>query len=432
VCGFVVLAGGFADGAGAQETTTTPTTAAAPGGGDTGDGAALRGTLRVGREPVEGVRVTVSRDGTEIGTATSDASGEWRVAVPERGTYQVTLDTETLPEGITAARPELSPVVRGERAQTVLFRLTSGDEPRRSTGPSRWERLLNLLVSGIRFGLIIGLCAVGLSMIYGTTGLVNFAHGELVTFGALMAWLFNTMSTGPKLDFFLAAAIAVVISGALGAVLEVGLFRPMVHRRTGAVARMLVSIGLALFLRYIYQVMFTGNSRGYRQYSAPRAVEFGPLVFPARDYYVMLVCLVTLVAVGLVLKRSRMGTAIRAVSNERDLAAASGIDVQRVVLIVWISGAMLAGFGGVLLALSQSVQWNLGFRLLLTMFAAVVLGGLGSPYGAMAGGLLVGVAAQVSTYWLDADLQFATALMILILVLIVRPQGLLGVRERIG
>jgi branched-chain amino acid transport system permease protein len=123
---------------------------------------------------------------------------------------------------------------------------------------------------------------------------------------------------------------------------------------------------------------------------------------------------------------------VRAVSDERDLASASGIDVQRVVLLVWIGGGMLAGLGGVMLAVSQSVQWNLGFRLLLTMFAAVVLGGLGNPYGAMAGGLAVGVTSQVSTYWLPADFQFAVALAILILVLLVRPQGLLGVRERIG
>jgi neutral amino acid transport system permease protein len=269
-------------------------------------------------------------------------------------------------------------------------------------------------------------------VIYGTTGLVNFAHGELVTFGALVAFYFNSMSSGPQLSLWIAAMIGVLATGLLGASLEVGLWRPMQRRRSGTVARMLVSIGLALFLRYLYQVIFLGAPRAFRQYSAQSPFDIGPLSFPPRDYAVAGIALVALIVVGVVLRRTRLGTAVRAVSDERDLASASGIDVKGVVLSVWIGGAMLAGLGGVLLGVSQSVQWNLGFRLLLTMFAAIVLGGLGSAYGAMAGGLVVGIASQVSTYWLPADFQFAVALVILILVLMVRPQGILGVKERIG
>jgi branched-chain amino acid transport system permease protein len=195
---------------------------------------------------------------------------------------------------------------------------------------------------------------------------------------------------------------------------------------------MLVSIGLALFLRYIYQAVFSGNPRSYRQYSAQSPVKLGPLSFPPRDWVVMGICVAVLVVVGLVVQGTRLGTAIRAVADERDLAAASGIDVGRVVLVVWVAGSMLAGLGGVLLGVSQSVQWNMGFGLLLTIFAAVVLGGLGSIYGAMVGGLVVGVASEVGTYWLPSDFKFAIALAILIVVLIARPQGILGIRERIG
>ena len=106
--------------------------------------------------------------------------------------------------------------------------------------------------------------------------------------------------------------------------------------------------------------------------------------------------------------------------------------MRRVVLSVWIGGATLAGLGGIMLGVSQNVQWNMGFRLLLTMFAAIILGGLGNAYGAMVGGLVVGIASEVGTYWLAADFKFAIALAILILVLLVRPQGILGVRERVG
>src|SRR5262249_27005047 len=149
-----------------------------------------------------------------------------------------------------------------------------------STGPSRFDRFANLIVAGIRFGLIVGLCAVGLSLIYGTTGLVNFAHGELVTFGALIAWFFSTMTSGPEMPFVLAALIAVVSTGLLGASFELGIFRPMVRRRSGPAARMLVSIGLALVLRYLFQVIFTGTPRAFRQYSAPSSVSLWVLRLP--------------------------------------------------------------------------------------------------------------------------------------------------------
>jgi neutral amino acid transport system permease protein len=410
--------------ASAAPTTTTSTTAPA---------ASVGGTLTVQGDPVPGVRITASQGSTEVGRARSDERGLWRITVPGPGTYKLELDESTLPSGVHAARPEL-PAYRvfGTFAQSAGFTLTSGQSTT-DGGQSRFDLLLNLFVSGIRFGLIVGLCSVGLSLIFSTTGLVNFAHGELVTFGALVAWLVNTMSSGPKLALVLAAIIGMIATGALGGALELGLWRPMVHRRSGASGRMLVSIGLALFLRYLYQVIFTGAPRSYRQYAAPSPVKIGPLEAPVRDYVIMGICLVVLLVVGAMLRRTRLGTAIRAVADERDLSSASGINVARVTLVVWIAGGMLAGLGGVLLAMgSQGVQWNMGFRLLLTMFAAVILGGLGNPYGAMAGGLVVGVASQVSTYWLPSDLQFAVALVILILVLLARPQGILGVRERIG
>ena len=206
----------------------------------------------------------------------------------------------------------------------------------------------------------------------------------------------------------------------------------MVRRHSGNLARMLVSIGLALFLRYGFQVFFGSSNRSYRQYTTQDPIDLGPLNLPIKTYVIMAICLVALLAVGFGLQRTRLGTAIRAVADERDLAASSGIDVQRVILAVWIGGAALAALGGILLGVSQGVQWNMGFRLLLTMFAAVVLGGLGSAFGAMVGGLIVGIASEVSTYWIDADLKFAIALVILIIVLMVRPQGIFGVRERIG
>jgi len=379
----------------------------------------------------------VKSGGATIGAATSDSEGRFEVRVPGPATYQVSIDAASIPAGfalVDSSRTELPRFrVYGQNPQRVLFPFVgiSSSAPHYDV-QSRWERMLNLAVGGVRLGLIIGLCAVGLSLVYGTTGLVNFAHGELVTFGALVAWFLDTSTGGPRIGLLAALPLVIVAGGLLGGALEVGLWRPLVRRRTGNLSRMLVSIGLSIFLRYGYQIVYGGNARAYRQYSAQAPTRIGPIELPVRDYVVMAACALVLVTIALVLERTRLGIAIRAVADERDLAASSGIDTRRVVLAVWMGGAALSALGGMLLGVSETVQWNMGYRLLLTIFAAVVLGGLGSAYGAMAGGLVVGVASEVSTYWLPADFKFAIALGMLILVLLVRPQGILGARERIG
>jgi branched-chain amino acid transport system permease protein len=123
---------------------------------------------------------------------------------------------------------------------------------------------------------------------------------------------------------------------------------------------------------------------------------------------------------------------MRAVADNADLAESSGIDVARVIRATWIGGAGLAGLGGVMFGISEQVQWDMGFKLLLLIFAAVVLGGLGTAFGAMVGGFIVGVAIEMSTLWIPVEFKTAVALGILIVMLLVRPQGLLGVKERIG
>jgi branched-chain amino acid transport system permease protein len=136
--------------------------------------------------------------------------------------------------------------------------------------------------------------------------------------------------------------------------------------------------------------------------------------------------------VGLFLNKTRMGKAMRAVSDNRDLSESSGIDVQRVIRFVWILAGGLAGIGGVFIGLSEQVSWNIGFRILLLLFAAVILGGLGTAYGALVGALIVGIGIQVSTLFIPTELKNVGALVLLIAVLIVRPEGILGKKERVG
>ncbi|HEX8804122.1 MAG TPA: branched-chain amino acid ABC transporter permease, partial [Acidimicrobiales bacterium] len=161
-------------------------------------------------------------------------------------------------------------------------------------------------------------------------------------------------------------------------------------------------------------------------------LKFGPITIVPRDLICMGLSILVLVAVATFLQKTRMGKAMRAVADNKDLAESSGIDVDRVIGFVWASGAGLAALGGILQGLSQTVTWQMGFQLLLLMFAGVTLGGLGTAYGALVGSMVVGVVVEVSTLWIPSEFKTTTALVILIAILLVRPQGILGQAERVG
>jgi neutral amino acid transport system permease protein len=181
-------------------------------------------------------------------------------------------------------------------------------------------------------------------------------------------------------------------------------------------------------------VVYGAGANKYIDYAVQRdLVRVGPVAIAPRDLVTTLIALAVLGGVGLMLQRTKLGTAMRAVADNKDLAESSGIDVKRVILAVWILGGGLAAMGGVMQGLVVGgVQWDMGFRLLLLMFAGVIVGGIGTAYGAMVGGLLVGVTSEVSTFWFSVDLKLVFAFLILIVVLLFRPQGLLGKKERFG
>lgn len=381
------------------------------------------------KQPVVDVEITVrSAGGEEVGSATTDAEGRWEVPVPGPGRYEAEIDTESLPEDVEL-RDEDKQVqpfgLRPGQARTVQFPL--GDDPRdvRST----LDEAISLAVAGVNFGLIIAVTAIGLSLIFGTTGLTNFSHGELVAFGSLAAFFLN-QTLG--IHLIPAALGAMVIGGAFAGALDLGLWRPLRRRRTGLIAMMVISIGVGLLLRYMYLYQFGGRTRPYGDYAIQDRLEFGRLTITPRDIASILISLGVLIAIGLMLQRTKIGKAMRAVSDNPDLAASSGIDVERVILFVWVAGGALAALGGVLLGLAEQVSWQGGFRLLLLMFAGVTLGGLGTAYGALVGSFIIGLFVQMSTLWISPEIKTVPALVVLILILLVRPQGILGRAERIG
>jgi branched-chain amino acid transport system permease protein len=344
----------------------------------------------------------------------------------------VRLDTETLPEGVSLTNPDRDQLdnvdVRAGQNKTVRFQLGPG----LLGGVSSVERFVDLVVLGLKLGAIIAMSAVGLSLVFAVTRLVNFAHGELVTLGAVIAFFFHASGGGPDWPLALAAIPAIILVALFGGAQELWLWRPLRRRRTGLIAMLVISIGLAFAIQNTVLVILSGEPRTYADFAVQKEVQFLGISTVPKNIFIIVSALVVLGLVGLFLMRTQTGVAMRAVADNSDLAESSGIDVNRIILATWIMGAGLAALGGIYFGVSESVQFNMGNRILLLIFAAVVLGGLGTAFGAMLGGFVIGLAVEVSTYWIDTELKTAVALGALVVMLLFRPQGLLGSKERIG
>jgi neutral amino acid transport system permease protein len=401
---------------------------------DDGPDTSIRGTVQVvagdERTPVEGVTIRVTRDGSEVGESVTDAEGTWEVAVPSAGTYQVTLEVETLPDDVAApTSAELGEVaVRDGQNKTVRFNLGPG----RGSSGSFWDKVPDRLVNGLTLGALVALAAVGLSLVFGVTELTNFAHGEFLTVAAAVAYFLHASSAGPEWMLLIAAVPAIAAAVALAWGQERAVWRPLRRRRVGTVTTLVTSIGLSFAIRNVVLVVLGGNPVTYRDYAIQDERSYLGLETVPKNVVIVLSAVAILAAAGLFLQRTRAGVAVRAVADNRELAESSGIDVNRVIMITWLLGGTLAGLAGVYLGVSTSVQWDMGFNILLLVFAAVVLGGLGTAFGAMLGGFLVGLMVELSTLWLPTELKNAVAMAALIAMLLWRPQGLLGSRGRIG
>ena len=393
-------------------------------------------------KPVPDVKFTVEDDqGKPVGEGTSNASGVFDINLGKSidvlgNTYTVNLDKKSLPEGAALRNPkQVSLKVTPKLSSDVYVTFPIGNATAAEAG--KFTQALQLAVGGLVFSLLLAMAALGLSMIFGTTGLTNFAHGELITFGALIAYgvdaLPGTITIGGiNVTIAVSIIVAAIASAAFGWLNDRALWRPLRHRGTGLIAMMVVSIGLSIFLRNVYQYLAGASTHQYSQFSSPRPYHLGPILVTPKDIFIVVFSTVVLVAVVIALQRTKLGKATRAVADNTALASATGINVDRVVSVVWIVGAMLAGMSGVLLGMTQGFDYQLGFKILLLVFAATVLGGLGTAWGAIVGALVIGLFVEVSTLFIPAELKFVGALVVLIVVLLVRPQGLLGKAQRVG
>ncbi|MGI9196263.1 MAG: ABC transporter permease subunit [Candidatus Nanopelagicales bacterium] len=385
------------------------------------------------KAPIAGVVVNVSGADGFTGTGKTGADGKATIAVPKGGKYEVSLDEATIPGGAKVKdgpTRTINVLVGDAKALFPVGVPDSGGGGGGGSGTITLDRVLQLLLDGLVLSLLIALGALGLNLIFGTTGLSNFAHGELLTLGAFTVFVLNVWL---NINLLIAAPLGLIISAGLwGWGQNQILWKPLRKRKTGLIAAMIVSIGLAITLRYTILFIFGGAPKSYAQYAGQAGIDLGPVFITPKAIVLSLIAIVALTLTVVWLRSSRIGKATRAVSDNPALASASGVNVERVISVVWIIGATLAALAGIFLGMTQNVVWTMGQYLLLTMFAAIVLGGLGTIGGALVGSLVVGVTVQLSTLIVPTELKTGAALVLMIVLLLVRPQGLLGRPERVG
>ena len=287
---------------------------------------------------------------------------------------------------------------------------------------------IQLLANGLVTGSVIALAAAGVSIVYGILRLVNFAYGDYMTFGAFTAVYFNVTLDMPIVT---AAILAMLATALLSVALDFALWRPLRARNAGFMSLFLASIGLALVLRHVIYLVAGPQPRTYNV-DPYKVYVIGSARLSGAQGIAIVIASIGIVVLGVLLAKTGVGRMMRALADDLPLAAVSGVRTGRVILAAWTVSGLLAGLAGVLAGLVQtSFNPQLGFTLLLPIFAAVVLGGIGSVYGALVGGLALGLAMELSTWpelggGVNPTYKPVVAFAALIVVLLLRPQGLFG------
>jgi neutral amino acid transport system permease protein len=391
------------------------------------DAACIAGTIRTEDGPLADVALTVTDESGTAVEVTTGETGKWNVQLDQEGKYVIKLDEETLPDDVVVTDDEITVQATFGTTKPALFEVRTESY---SAETSKVDELIQSTVNGLRLGLLLALASVGLSLIYGTTGLSNFAHAEQVTLGGLLGYFFINQN---GLGLWVGGVLVVIVSAFTGWFQDRVLWQPLRRRGLGLIQMMIVTIGLSLAMQYSFQ--YAVGARTVRvQQENPEVSTFGPITITNQSIVAMAISIVVLALVGYALLRTRIGRATRAVSDNPALAAASGIDTDRVIRLVWTVAMGLAGLSGLLYALvTNGIKWDSGMQILLLLFAAVTLGGLGTAFGALLGALIIGLVVELSpVLGMPGDFKYATAMLILILLLLVRPQGLLGKPQRVG
>ncbi|HET9977696.1 MAG TPA: branched-chain amino acid ABC transporter permease [Burkholderiaceae bacterium] len=283
-----------------------------------------------------------------------------------------------------------------------------------------WDLLPQLIVSGIAAGSLYALVAIGLVLIYKATDIVNFAQGESVTVGAYMGWLFVTEL---HLPYFLSLALVMVASALVGVVIERVAYRPLIKSPPFTVILATLAIGL-LIVNGI-RLTLQDTPRTIEGALSAQPLEIGGVLITPERLGIMLVTAVVVVALTLFFRYSRLGKAMRATAQSQEAAALMGISVPGIFSKTWALGTALGGVAGMLIAPLVGINTELG-GVLIPGFVAAIVGGFTSIYGAVVGGLLVGVIENLAGVMVSSTFKRVVSFVVLIAVLMIRPSGLFG------
>jgi branched-chain amino acid transport system permease protein len=301
--------------------------------------------------------------------------------------------------------------------------------------------MLELIVYGIVFGSIISIGAIGLSLVYGIVGVANFAHGDLMTTGAYvalfmvtwaLAWVpdtnFGQLSFGWRM--LIAFPVAMFVVAVVAIALDRILYQKLRRQGSGPIIMVMSSLGAAFILRMLILIFWGADSLFYRPGILRPAIELPVGVKIRPDQILIFVTVFALVALlHLFLQKTKLGKAMRATADNMELALVSGIDTERVIVLTWGIGGALAAAGGILYGIDVQVHPYMGWNFLIPLFAATILGTVGNIYGALVGGLIIGIAQQVSTAFLMPTYKPAVAFILMILILLFRPKGIFGGKD---
>ncbi len=273
-------------------------------------------------------------------------------------------------------------------------------------------------------GSVIALGAIGVSLTFGILGFANFAHGDLMTFGAYCAFLFYSQLALP---FWLAFPLALLATAALAIAFDQIIYRHL--RSKESVILLISSFGVALIIRAMVQIIWGPDNQVYANgIQMPYRFFDGSLRLKP-DQLIILLCTITLMlALHFFLQKSKTGKAMRATADNPELARLTGINTERVIIWTWLLGGSLAAAAGIFLGMDTRLHSGMGWFLLLPIFAAAILGGIGHPYGAIVGGLIIGVSQEVSTLFIEPNYKPAIAFFVMVVMLIYKPTGLFGAK----
>jgi branched-chain amino acid transport system permease protein len=368
--------------------------------------------------------------------------------------------TDTLTGGSTRRDVSLGSVL-GRGTVAVVAVLLLGDLLLKLAGVNLWMfggsltfgRFLSNVWTGLVIGMVLGLGGIGLSMTYSILTFANFAHGDLLSVGGFTGWGVAYVVAGlgsvPLGELILVRAAGDATPGQIGAhvlttpgalfvgllvsavatgVLAVGLdrvvYKPM--RDRSGIALLIASVGVALALRYLVVFFYGSRNRGVTASVDGASIDIGGLFsVSAHQLAAVIAAAILMAGMHFLLQRTKLGKAMRAMADNKDLALITGIPTERIVTATWLIGGGMAGAAGYLTVMYQgAIAFDFGWQLLLLIFAAVILGGIGSIYGAIVGGLVIGLVFALSTVWIPADFNEAAAFAAMILALLFRPQGL--------